>query len=171
MQKPTWSSDVIKWSGVASANQYEVKLYRGTALIVTKRVGGTVRQYNYASLMKTPGRYSVTVQAIGDNRLYRNGSVSARSTQRITLNSVQKPTWNGTVIKWKGVANANQYEVKLYRGTALVNTRRVLATVRQYNYVSLMKKSGSYTVTVQAIGNTKYFKNGPVSSRSNPKRK
>ncbi|MEH7130126.1 S8 family serine peptidase [Neobacillus drentensis] len=171
VQKPTWSGDVIKWSSIASANQYEVKLYRGTALIVTKRVGGTVRQYNFAILMKTPGRYSVTVQAIGDNRLSRNGSVSARSTQRITLNSVQKPIWNGTVIKWKGVANAKQYEVKLYRGTALVNKRRVLATVRHYNYASLMKKSGSYTVTVQAIGNTRYFKNGPVSPRSNPKRK
>ncbi|WML24648.1 S8 family serine peptidase [Neobacillus sp. OS1-33] len=171
VQKPTWSGDVIKWSSIASANQYEVKLYRGTALIVTKRVGGTVRQYNFAILMKTPGRYSVTVQAIGDNRLYRNGSVSARSTQRITLNSVQKPIWNGTVIKWKGVANAKQYEVKLYRGTALVNKRRILATVRHYNYASLMKKSGSYTVTVQAIGNTRYFKNGPMSPRSNPKRK
>ncbi|MDR7240438.1 S8 family serine peptidase [Neobacillus drentensis] len=171
VQKPTWSGDVIKWSGVASANQYEVKLYRGTSLIITRRVGGSVRQYNFVSLMKTPGSYSVTVQAIGDNRLYRNGSVSARSTQRITLNSVQKPAWNGTAIKWNGVANANQYEVKLYRGTVLVDTRRVRATVKQYNYASLMKKSGSYTVTVQAIGDTRYFKNGPVSPRSNIKRK
>ncbi|MBT2724295.1 S8 family serine peptidase [Bacillus sp. ISL-46] len=171
VQKPTWKTDVIQWVGVAHTYQYEVKLYRGTTLIKTLRVGASVRQVNYAGLMNRPGSYTVSVRAIGDNRSSRNGSVSARSNQKITLNQVQKPTWSSNTIKWNGVSKAAQYEVKLYRGSTLVNTKRVAANVRQINYATQMKKSGKYTVTVQAIGDNKSYRNGPISARSNQKSK
>ncbi|MBT2738105.1 S8 family serine peptidase [Bacillus sp. ISL-7] len=171
VQKPTWKTDVIQWVGVAHTYQYEVKLYRGTTLIKTLRVAASVRQVNYAGLMNRPGSYTVSVRAIGDNRSSRNGSVSARSNQKITLNQVQKPTWSSNTIKWNGVSKAAQYEVKLYRGSTLVNTKRVAANVRQINYATQMKKSGKYTVTVQAIGDNKSYRNGPISARSNQKSK
>ncbi|MDE5414021.1 S8 family serine peptidase [Alkalihalobacterium chitinilyticum] len=171
VQKPTWSGDVIRWNGVANASQYELKLYRGTTLVRTERVRGTVRQYNFASRMGTAGAYRVTVQAIGNNGTYRSGPVSTRSNQKVTLSRVQKPTWNGDVIRWNSVANASHYELKLYRGNTLVRTERVRGSVRQYNFSSRMKNRGSYTVTVQAIGNNGTYRNGAVSTKSNQRRK
>ncbi|MBS4204813.1 S8 family serine peptidase [Lederbergia citrea] len=171
VSKPTWNGDVIKWSAVANTSKYELKLYRGNSLVHTQRVAANVRQYNFASKMKTPGAYTVTVQAIGDNITYRNGAISIRSNQKVTLNRVPKPTWDGDVIKWSAVANTSKYELKLYRGNSLFHTQRVAANVRKYNFASRMKTPGAYTVTVQAIGDTKTNRNGPISERSGQKRK
>jgi hypothetical protein len=167
--KPTWNGDVIQWSSVANASQYELKLYRGTTLVHTQRVAGSVLQYNFASKMATPGTYTVTVRAVGDNIATRSGAVSTRSGQKITLNRVPKPTWNGDVIQWSPVANSSQYELKLYRGTTLVHTQRVAASVLQYNFASKMTTSGTYTVTVRAIGDNLIYRNGPLSERSSEK--
>jgi hypothetical protein len=169
--KPTWSSDTIKWYGVSKASIYDVKLYRGSTLVNTKRVSANVRQVNFASLTHKSGSYTVSVQAIGDNRSYRNAPVSARSNQKITLTQVQKPSWSSNTIKWYGVSKASKYDVKLYRGSRLVSTKRVAANIRQVNFATLMKKSGKYTVSVQAIGDNKTYRNGPISARSNQKSK
>ncbi|WP_223282906.1 hypothetical protein, partial [Neobacillus kokaensis] len=164
-------ADVIQWSAVSKASKYELKLYRGAKLVHTQRVAASVRKYNYASKMATPGIYTVSVQAIGDTINYRNGAVSARSNQKITLNRVSKPTWKADVIQWSAVSKASKYELKLYRGAKLVHTQRVAANVRKYNYASKMKTRGVYTVSVQAIGDNKNYRNGPVSERSGQKRK
>ncbi|WP_191277228.1 S8 family serine peptidase, partial [Neobacillus kokaensis] len=302
VQKPTWNGDIIQWTGVTNALQYEVKLYNGATTVSTQRVNSSVRQVNYASQMANPGLYSVTVQAIGDKTNYEDGLPSLPSDEnrkgiayfenfernngnftasgvnsswewgtpnsgpgsaysgtkvwatnldgnyytnedsfivspninlknftspitlswmqyaktesyfdfitvevskdggqswervysnhgtlnqdwdkqeididssyavpnfrvRFGLNSdysntysgfyiddvmvtgiysmpsleqVQKPSWNGNMIQWYGVANASQYELKLYNGTSLIKTQRVAASVRQFDFTSLM---------------------------------
>jgi hypothetical protein len=164
------SGDVIRWDSVANTSQYEFKLYRGTTLVTTQRVGSSVTQHNNTSQMTSPGAYTATVQAIGDQTNYLNGPVSVRSNKNrktVTLAQVQKPTWNGDAIWWNSVANASQYELKLFRGTTLVNTQQVGANVRQHNFASRMTSPGAYTVTVQAIGDNRNYRSGPVSVRSN----
>ncbi|MEH6956550.1 S8 family serine peptidase, partial [Neobacillus drentensis] len=174
VQRPTWNGETIQWVGVANANQYELKLFKGTDLVGTQRVGSSVRQNNFASVMTGPGGYTVTIQAIGDHTSYRDGLTSLPSAEHrkvITLAQVQKPTWNGDIIQWSGVSNADQYEIKLFQGATLIDTQRVSASVRQVNFASQMNSTGAYTTTVQAIGDNSNYRDGLTSIRSDENRK
>ncbi|WP_150283522.1 S8 family serine peptidase [Rummeliibacillus sp. TYF-LIM-RU47] len=165
-QKPTWSGDSIHWKTVEHTKTVELRLYRGKTLILSKRVAAGDRKYNLSSKMKNSGEYTVTIKAIGDNKSYKSGAASVHSDKKITLKQVPKPTWKGTVIQWQSVAKASKYELKLYRGSKLVFTKHVTASNHKYSYASKMKVRGTYTVTVEAIGNHKTYRNGPISHRS-----
>ncbi|UQW97810.1 S8 family serine peptidase [Rummeliibacillus sp. G93] len=166
VQKPTWVGDTIHWKTSDSAKIVEVRLYRGSRLIYSKRAAAKEKKYNLSSKMRDPGEYTVTVKAIGDNKNYQTGAASDHSSKRITLKQVAKPTWSGTVIQWHTVAKSSKYELKLYRGNKLVYTKQVSPKVHKYSYTSKMKVHGKYSVTVQAIGNQKTYKNGPISHHS-----
>lgn len=165
-QKPTWSGDSIHWKMLEHAKTAELRLYRGKTLILTKRVAAGDKKYNFSSKMKNPGEYTVTIKAIGDNKSYQTGAASAHSDKKITLKQVLKPSWKGTVIQWHSVAKASKYELTLYRGAKLVNKKYVTGSTHKYSFASKMKVHGTYTVTVEAIGNHKTYRNGPISRRS-----
>lgn len=171
LQKPTWVGDTIHWNTSDSVKTVEVRLYRGSRLIYSKRAAAKEKKYNLSSKIKDPGEYIVTVKAIGDNKNYQTGAASDHSSKRITLKQVAKPTWSGNVIQWHTVAKSSKYELKLYRGNKLVYTKQVAPKAHKYSYTSKMKVHGKYSVTVQAIGNQKTYKNGPISHHSIEKRR
>ncbi|WP_318507002.1 hypothetical protein [Bacillus sp. T3] len=163
VQKPFWNGDIIQWQAIENASQFEIKLYNKRTLVSTLQVSGSIHEYNFESQITTPGEYTVTIQAIGDNNFYKNGSVSQRSNKKITLNSIKKPIWKGSVIWWTGVPNASQYEVKLFSGTSLIATEHVEASERHFNFALQMIIPSEYTVSVQAISDSDTYRNGPVS--------
>jgi len=85
-----------------------------------------------------------------------------------SLQQVNQPTWEGDVIKWEDVTDAISYKVKLYKDTSeLVDTQIVDPGEEQYNFTSkIAEGAGSYTVTVQAIGDDINYSDGPVSAVS-----
>ena len=96
-----------------------------------------------------------------------DGSITIHGTQ---LAQVDQPTWNGDVINWVDVANAANYEVKLYNGDEVVDTQIIAPNVQELDFEPRMAEAGAgvYTVTVQALGDDDPWTHGPVSPASEP---
>ncbi|MGI6614737.1 MAG: cohesin domain-containing protein [Dethiobacteria bacterium] len=172
--QPTWDGDVITWTNVENAANYEVVLYKDGTPVDTQTVSQETNSYNFASKIASlsPGVFTVTVQAKGDNDPWTDGDVSDQSadnTKTQTLAKVDKPVWDGWAITWTDVENAASYEIKLYRGDELVATENVGQGIGKYNFNAETAAAGSYTATVQALGDGALYLDGNVSNRSDAK--
>lgn len=176
--KPVWDGDVIKWTNVENAVNYEVKLYKGGTLVDTQSVSqgavGAQNSYNFTSKIASlsPGVFTATVQAKGDEDPWEDGPVSeasASNEKTETLGQVGKPVWAGWAITWVDVTGAEEYKVKLYRGDTEVTTKTVDPGLQTCDFSADTATAGSYTATVQAKGDGELFFDGPVSVKSEPK--
>ena len=180
VDQPTWDGDVIKWTNVENAKNYEVKLYKGGTLEDTQTVNqgtvGAANSYNFKTKIDSlsPGIFTVTVQAKGDNEPWTDGAVSDESAENRktqTLAKVAKPVWDGWNITWNDVTGAESYEVKLYldSGTVPVKTVPVNPGIQKYDFSADTAAAGSYTATVQAKGDGTVYLDGDVSDKSDAK--
>ncbi len=81
------------------------------------------------------------------------------------LSKVKTPTWNQNTTEWEAVANAEAYDVKLYKGGNVVDTHTVNEGIGQYDFTQIITDlgAGTYSVTVQAKGNGAPYYDGAVS--------
>ena len=97
--------------------------------------------------------------------IVNSGTITVLGTE---LPKVGQPTWDGDVIKWVNVENAEGYEVKLYKGGTVVDTQPVNQGTSSYNFGSKIASlaPGVFTVTVQAKGDSDPWTDGAVSEPS-----
>lgn len=108
------------WDTVENAEGYSVLLFMDNAEIEysKKDVASGVTSCDYSSLMKDNGAavYTVKVKAVGDRVTYLDGPWSEASNEIIQLAPVSEEiAWVGDVAHWAKVANADSYDVYLYR--------------------------------------------------------
>lgn len=170
--KPTWSGDTISWSAVSGAASYQVRLFKNGSLNHTVSTGGTSYNFSTRINQEGAGNYTVTVQALAapaEPHVNGPGSLSSdANVKTVTLTRVARPAWSGNRITWNGVAGALNYEVKLYKGSTLVDTRTVAAGTLSYDFKSRMNQigAGNYSATVQARGDGNLYFHGEISERS-----
>lgn len=80
------------------------------------------------------------------------GSITVWSNK---LPQVEKPYWDGNVIKWEDTAHPHQYRYKvtLYKGGTEVTSTEVSPGVKMYDFTTALEsnKPGRFTATVQAL--------------------
>ncbi len=84
------------------------------------------------------------------------------------LDKVERPYWDRDKIKWQDVSNASEYEVILFKDGDSIIAVSVVSGVEEYDFSDYMVQegSGSYTVTVQALGDNIDYLDGPPSDPS-----
>lgn len=113
-----------------------------------------------------PGTYDLEVSGpyLAEPRIEKNITVGIMEAyEPVTsfyytpppLPQVAQPSWVSKVATWKDVANAEQYEIKLYNASSeCLDTQRVNKGTQRYDYTDLIENylpAGSYTFTVQAL--------------------
>ncbi|MDR1341725.1 MAG: MBG domain-containing protein [Prevotellaceae bacterium] len=81
---------VITFASIEHAERYALKVYRGSTELVDYSVGDIAS--NSSIDFGTPGEYTVTVQAIGDQVLYLNSEQSARFSWTLENEDYTPPT-------------------------------------------------------------------------------
>ncbi|MFA9560395.1 S-layer homology domain-containing protein [Evansella sp. AB-rgal1] len=172
VSQPTWSGDTIEWIDIDNAKKYEVILYKdGSPIEEPIEVVPGEQQYDFSSNIQDlgPGTYTVTVRALGDGMPYTNGPVSEQSEgnkKTAPLDKVSQPTWSRDVIEWDAVDNATKYQVRLYRdGSPVKGTYDLDPERTSYDFgsdISILGP-GTYTVTVQALGDGMPYTDGDKS--------
>ncbi|NLA05433.1 MAG: hypothetical protein GX881_06945, partial [Firmicutes bacterium] len=99
-----------------------------------------------------------------DNYILVPGTITVKSRE---LEQVEQPAWEGDLIKWVNVENASGYEVKLFKGDTVVDTKTVNQGISSYNFGSKIASlsPGVFTVTVQALAEDPWT-DGAVSEPS-----
>ncbi|HWR61845.1 MAG TPA: fibronectin type III domain-containing protein, partial [Clostridia bacterium] len=120
----------------------------------------TTTDFRNDMLDEGPGGYFISVQGIGDYENYEDGSTYESSIITL-LESPENLYWDGKVAHWSSVANAEEYQVKLYRdGMVELETGR---TVTAANIAAGM----DYTAEIEAgIGGVYTFRVFAKSSNS-----
>ena len=172
---PSWTGDVVGWSAVSGAASYAVTLFKnGDRAQTLSSIAATSTVLDLAGniAQRGPGRYTVTVRAIADPAsAHTDGPASAPSAANIKTVTLTRPaalSWSGERLQWSAVAEAINYEIILYRGTAMINRHTVPANQLSYNFKNLFDQlgAGSYTATVQARGDGTVYLHSPVSAVS-----
>jgi hypothetical protein len=171
---PSWGDDsyTISWSAVEGAASYEVILYKNGSKNHSTSISTTSCDFTARINSEGPGFYTATVRAIADPKSsYINGPFSERSGEKIksaVLAQVPRPAWSGNRLTWSPITGAVNYEIKLYKGNVPVDTRRVAGTQTSLDFSAMMQQlgAGSYSATVQALGDGKLYLDGAISARS-----
>lgn len=78
--------------------------------------------------------------------------LDALDEENLDIDEADWDTSNG-IARWDRVSDAMGYEVRLYRGSTLVDTQTTRSSSgTSYNFSGMMKQSGSYYFKVQAVG-------------------
>ena len=153
-----------QWYDISNEVGYVVRLYKGK-YVLDKDKYVVVARYLAANETKTdfrndmlgdgPGGYFISVQGIGDYVNYEDGG--EYESQVITLlESPENLYWDGKVAHWSSVANAEEYQVKLYRdgmlelGTGKTVTAENIAAGVDYTAEIEAGIGGVYTFRVVA---------------------
>ncbi len=169
-----WYETKIQWSEVYGASNYQVQLYRNSGTVEVHNVTYWT-YYDFAENMLIRYGDTVTVQAMGDGRNYKDGP-ARESAPYIPppLNTVGevrcKSSYYGTPFYWDEVYNASSYLVHVYRNGVFLEDASVDIGGSPPHYdgigsVILAHGQGSYTVSVQAMSNGAY-QNGAQSPES-----
>ena len=174
--KPVWYDYGATWVDVDNAVNYEVRLYKDSMLNTTKTVPPGMQFCSFGPELVAAGvgSYTVTVKAKGDLEVYADGEESEESDALdiVKLDTVGQPVWSDSSITWAGVNNASSYQVILYNGLSVVSTKLVRSSLQAVDFTveMLNEGPGSYTATVQALGNGITYLDGDVSIASAVKR-
>ena len=107
-----WEDSIVKWDAVEDATEYEVGLIRNNDRIIfnTKT---TSTQYDFSDYLMPEGTYSAYVISINSSN--EKSALSSTSDKVIagTLPTITNVSWDGYVLKWDSVANAQGYTLKL----------------------------------------------------------
>lgn len=95
-----------------------------------------------------------------------NGSIAV-TVVKTPLAQVGKPSWNGDIISWGTVDNAQSYQVILYKNGSEIRKVTVTHPNNSYDFAPDMGGAGRYTVTVQALSGSDLYSHGKVSPPSN----
>jgi hypothetical protein len=92
------------------------------------------------------------------------GTITVKSRQ---LAQVEQPTWDGDVIRWNDVDNADEYLVTLYQDGEKITDGTVFHGIGFYDFSEVIadRIPGKFTVTVQARGDDPWGE-GLVSKHS-----
>lgn len=155
------ASGVASWTDIANESSYDVQLFKdgnaqGSAI---NKTANTVT-HNFLSAMRTAGAgvYTVKVTAKGDVTNYSDGLQSTASAGQTiaALSTVSAGlTWTGDVAHWTTVANADSYDVQLYKnasvlGSAVNVTAANAATGVDFSSAITTAGGGTYTFKVTA---------------------
>lgn len=78
--------------------------------------------------------------------------LEALDEENLEIDDAEWDTSRG-IARWDAAVDAKSYEVRLYRGSTLVDTQMIRsASSTSYNFSSMMKQSGSYSFKVRAAG-------------------
>jgi len=165
VQKPTY-----QWSAVSGAAMYHFQVYKGTTMVLNKKVTTT---------SSTPG----TTLAYADHkwhvRAYVNGTWNAWSAYKTftVVNPVPTPkSPKGTIFNrkptysWSAVKGATKYQFQVYKGTTQLINKTVTTTSNTPN-VTLVYASHKWQVRAYAGGKwqvwsvSRSFKVKPATTR------
>lgn len=162
------SAGIATWTPT-NGTSYDLKLYKDGILLNTQIAATS--GYNYFTLMRNSGvgKYTITVTVKSDKGLLNNGDesgISAAQEVTILLQAAQ-PTWVFTKTNWLPVANAINYEIKLYKDGSLIDTETTTAGTTSYDFETIIAKDPlkTYRFTVKAKGDGLYL-DGPISEPS-----
>ena len=130
---------VLSWNTISEATSYDIDVDEtATGGTVTKIQGVTGTWYNlikrFKELKLENGIYYFRIKANGPNTISPTISFKYVSTQD-KLSEPQNLRWDGKVAKWDSVANATEYEVKLYGDNGYLKLRKT-TTETQYDWTT-----------------------------------
>ena len=107
-----WEDSIVKWDAVEDAAEYEIGLIRNNDRVIfnTKT---TSTQYDFSDYLMPEGTYSAYVKSINSSN--EKSALSSTNDKVIagTLPTITNVSWDGYVLKWDSVANAQGYTLKL----------------------------------------------------------
>lgn len=161
--KPTFAGTVISWTGVTGAGSYRVRI---SAMGTTADVIVTRSPYDAAAAMDWPATYTATVTAIG-TKGYKDGPESVPSDSVTRFGQAKKPTIDPATgeATWPAVDGCANYGIELQPGSLAFTS-----SAPSYSLGTTLRGlgSGSYTITVRALGNGVSTLDGEPSVASDP---
>ena len=156
---------VLAWGAIENASSFEVYV-DGVAGSPFTVVAGTYN-YNLAALDLAAGTYSVSIKAIGDGVDYLDSAMSGAVDYTVTDGPTQLQTPFGIVIspqgivQWGAMANASSFEV--YVDGVTGSPFAVAAGTYSFDLATLSLASGTYDVTIKAIGDGVDYTDSDIS--------
>jgi hypothetical protein len=162
---------MLIWNAVDHATSYKVTVIeQGSDHTVTRDVGSDATSYDLSDLNLDPGTYTVKVQAKGDGTRYTDSPQSSGvtyivSAQPTQLSAPEDVHIDGTMLIWNAVDHATGYKVTVIeQGSDHTVTRDVGWDATSYDLSDLNLDPGTYSVSVQAIGDGTKYTDSPQSS-------
>ncbi|MEI6751819.1 MAG: fibronectin type III domain-containing protein [Paludibacter sp.] len=173
----TLTTFTANWTAIVpNAINYEVKVYKGTSIILTAttKEGQNSISLNIGGLL-ADSTYMYTVKALGDT-IYANSNESAASAPFTMAHKLVTPSIptgaaiSTTEIKvnWSVVLHASAgYMIKTYQDTSLVDSITVNDSTATNAIINGLKYATKYTFTVTALGNNTTYFDSNESEKSN----
>lgn len=170
---------VVTWNDVANESSYDVQLYKDSNILgsaISKTADTTSHDFLSAMRSAGVGSYTVKVVAKGDTVNFSDSQPSVASGAQNISNLATVTaglTWTGNVAHWTAVANAESYDVQLYKngsvlGTAVNILSADSATGADFSTAVTGNGGGVYTYKVTAKASaTSLYLNGVASGASN----
>lgn len=148
-------NNALVWSSVDHANRYEIVATKdGVDRIVS--VNGT--SYNLINF--TPGDYTFKIRSIGDGFFYESSVFTSNINYTITAITLETPqnlrVING-VVQFDQVSGAISYKL-------MIDFSDFTLTTNSFDLKPFNLSAGTYTITIQAIGNGSAIIDSSVSS-------
>ena len=149
---------IVFWTDLNNETGYSVQLYKdGTASGTEVLLSADNVSHNFSEAMKTGGAgvYTVKAKAIGDGAVYLDGPWSEVSNGIIQLAAVSGGlVWIGYAAHWEEVADADSYNVYLYRDDNSLQTLNILSDKASLgaDFSEYITSEGTYTFKVIAKG-------------------
>ncbi|MDT3705114.1 MAG: S-layer homology domain-containing protein [Thermincola sp.] len=174
VSQPAWNGDSIQWVDIANESGYALQLYKDSVAVgavVNVAAGSTSYDFGTVINDQGPGSYKVTIKATGDGVTNTDGLTSDASGVKIKLiqlAQVDQPTWDGDIIRWNPVENADSYVVEFYKDGVYQTTKGSGADTTSWDFGADITTGGlgSYTVTVKAAGDGITYGDGLASIAS-----
>jgi uncharacterized lipoprotein YddW (UPF0748 family) len=148
-------NDALAWSPIDHANRYEI-IATKDGVDQTVSVTGT----SYPLINFSPGEYTFKIRSIGDGFFYESSVFSTSINYTINAINLATPTnlrvENGIVL-FDAVSGAISYKL-------MIDFSDFTLTTTSFNLAPFNLSSGTYQITVQAIGNGSAIIDSQVSS-------
>lgn len=168
-----WSNNLATWTAVSNAASYDVQLYKdGNPVGEAENVSTNKADFESTLSSSTGGNYTFIVTAKSSSANYSTSAESEPSAAKHVATTLAKVTGVSLtasgVAGWDSVSNASSYLLTLYKDGASYEVIPEDSSTLSVNLLSRMRigKDGTYTITVQAIGDGTDYASGAVSDLS-----
>ena len=165
------ATGAITWTDVSNEDGYGVQLYkdgaaRGPEVALSEDISICIVSEEMEA--GGAGVYTAKVRAIGDGIAYQNGSWSEPSNGITQLAVADGLVWADEVAHWTAVANANNYDVYLYKDDIRVQTINVPAANASAgaDFSGSMTADGTYVFRIIARGDGENESDSAISPKS-----
>ncbi len=175
VEELVWNDRILTWKNNNEfKGSYEITLYKNGSTTPFGSYTTSATQYDFDSVIGTVtgvDYYKAEVVAIGNGVTYTDSLPAETDNHPFypQLDDVTNLSWSNWsndnwIADWDEVVGATGYEVSLYREGVLVDgsIKTTEPGITEYDYTSFVKRPGSYTFKVKALGDEPNYSSSGV---------